>query len=347
MSFIYFVLILGVIVLVHEAGHLITAKMFNVYCKEFSIGMGPKIYTFKGKETRYSLRLLPVGGFVSMAGEEGSEDTGIPFERSIKGIKPWKRMIVMLAGIFMNIVLAWVIFVGMFIYNGQAVVAPKAVIAGVTENSPAEAAGFLYGDEIKKLTFSDGTYIIPTDFYDIVTYVQLYTDQITFNVLREGETLNIKVTPEYIKAENRYFLGLKIPASTVVKINPIQAIGYGTNSIVTTTQDIFSTLSRLVRGIGLQAVSGPIGIFDVTAQSAKQGVDSLILLMGILSLNVGIFNLLPVPLLDGGRVLITAVEMIVRKPINKKFEQILMLGSAALMILLVVLVTWQDLLRLL
>lgn len=347
MDFIYFVIVLGIIVFIHELGHLIAAKFFGVYCKEFAIGMGPRLFSLKGKETTYSIRLLPLGGFVTMAGEEGIDVDDIPAERTIKGIKRYQRMIVMLAGIFMNILLAWVIFVGMYAFNGQVVLAPKPIVAGVVADSPASRAGFLYGDTITKLTFSDGTVIIPKDFYEVVQYIQLYTDETKFLVQRDNQTIEILITPEYIKAENRYFVGLKLPDPIVKKINPIQAIGYGTGTLVSGVDDIFSTLSRLVRGIGLKSISGPVGIFKVTSQQAAQGLSSLIVLVGVLSLNVGIFNLLPIPLLDGGRVLLTAIEMIMRKPLNPKVESFLLTLSAGLMIGLLLLVTWQDILRLL
>jgi len=347
MDFIYFVIVLSIIVFIHELGHLIAAKTFGVYCKEFAIGMGPRIFSLKGKETTYSIRLLPLGGFVTMAGEEGIDVDDIPASRTIKGIQRYKRMIVMLAGIFMNILLAWVIFVGMYAFTGQVVLAPKPIVAGVVADSPASKAGFIYGDKIVKLTFSDGTVIVPKDFYEVVQYIQLYIDQTKFLVERAGKTVEILVTPEYIKAENRYFVGLKLPDATVKKINPIQAVGYGTSTLVSGVEDIFSTLSRLVRGIGLKSISGPVGIFNVTSQQAAQGLSSLIVLVGVLSLNVGIFNLLPIPLLDGGRVMLTAVEMITRKPLNPKLESFLLTVSAGLMIGLLILVTWQDILRLL
>jgi regulator of sigma E protease len=290
MDFIYFVIVLGIIVFIHELGHLIAAKYFGVYCKEFAIGMGPRIFSLKGKETIYSIRLLPLGGFVTMAGEEGIDVEEIPVERTIKGIKRYQRMLVMLAGIFMNILLAWVIFVGMYMYTGQVVLAPKPVVAGVVADSPASRAGFQYGDRIVKMTFSDKTVIVPKDFYEVVQFIQLYTDETKFAVIRDGVTIEIIVKPEYIAAEQRYFVGLKLPEAVVKKINPIQAIGYGTGTLVKGIDDIFSTLTRLVRGIGLKSVSGPVGIFKVTSQQAQQGIGSLIVLIGVLSLNVGVFN---------------------------------------------------------
>ncbi len=347
MTLLYFVIILGIIVFVHELGHLITAKMFGVYCKEFAIGMGPKVKSWQKGETLYSLRALPIGGFVAMAGEEGVDMEDIPANRTIKGIAPLKRIVIMLAGIFMNILLAWVIFVGVFLYQGARSLPPQPIIAGVVSGSVAETAGFLANDEIVKVAFSDGTSIVPKDFYEVITYTQLYNDEMTFTVIREGVNLAIKVTPLFNEKEGRYMIGLMLPQPVIEELSFFGAIWAGTEYVGTTITEIVNTLSRLVRGIGLNAISGPIGIYDVTDQQAQQGLLSLIVLTAILSVNVGIFNLLPIPLMDGGRVVITVAEMIIGKPINREFEQALMTASVILVIGLVLFVTWQDILRLL
>ncbi|MBV1708409.1 MAG: site-2 protease family protein [Erysipelothrix sp.] len=347
MTLLYFVIILGIIVFVHELGHLITAKIFGVYCREFAIGMGPKVKSWQKGETLYSLRALPIGGFVAMAGEEGVDTEDIPANRTIKGIAPVKRIIVMLAGIFMNILLAWIIFVGVFIYQGARSLPPQPVITGVVSGSVAETAGFLANDEIIKVAFSDGTSIVPKDFYEVITYTQLYTDEMIFTVNRNGVNLTIKVTPLFNEDEGRYMIGLMLPQPVIEELSFFGAILAGTEYIGTTIGEIVNTLSRLVRGIGLNAISGPIGIYDVTDQQAQQGLLSLIVLTAILSVNVGIFNLLPIPLMDGGRVVITIAEMIIGKPINREFEQALMTASVILVIGLALFITWQDILRLL
>lgn len=344
-TFLYFALVLGVIVLIHEIGHLVTAKLFNVYCKEFAVGMGPKIFSKKFKETEYSIRALPLGGFVAMAGEEGVDDN-VPFERSILGIAPWKRMIVMLAGIFMNFVLAFVLFVGIYAYQGYAVEAPKPIIAGTMADSPADKAGFMANDLIKKITFSDGTTVIPSDFYEIITYIQMYTDTTEFVVDRNGTEVTISVTPEFIEAENRYYLGITMPSATRVDINILGALKYGALEVGNTVESMVFTLTRLIRGIGLNAISGPIGIYQVTATQASYGLINILYLMGLLSINVAIFNLLPLPILDGGRVVLTLYELVFKKPMSKKVEQILMVISIGLLLLLMAFVTLQDILRL-
>ncbi|NTW94994.1 MAG: site-2 protease family protein [Erysipelotrichaceae bacterium] len=346
MSILYTLLILSVIIMVHEIGHLASAKLFNVYCQEFSLGMGPKIWGFKRKETSYNLRLFPFGGFVNMAGE-AMIDVEVPHERTLLGIKKYQRIIIMLSGIFMNFILAFVLFVGINWNLGYIYQSPKAVIAGVVENSPAEVAGLQLDDKILKMTFVDGSSIIPKNFDDVITYTQLYHNEITFTLLRGSTELTISVTPVYDEENQRYFLGVMLPPSEKVTINLFEGIGYAFNTMIGTIYGMFLLIGKLLTGVGLQSVSGPLGIIEVTQTQASYGLLNMIYLTAILSLNVGVFNLLPLPILDGGRVFLILIEMIIKKPINKKFELALMYGSALVMILLMVLATWQDLGKLL
>jgi regulator of sigma E protease len=312
--------------------------------------MGPKIWGFKGKETTYNIRLLPFGGYVAMVGEESVEpDAGVdvPSERTLLGIAKYKRIIIMLAGIFMNFILAFILFVGINWNLGYVIESPKAVIAGVVENSPAETAGFQIDDKILKLTFVDGTSFVPQNFDDVITYTQLYHNEITFTVLRGTSEMIIKVTPVYEAETNRYFLGVMLPPYEKVTINFIQSFGYAFKTMIETITGMFLLIGKLLRGVGLQSVSGPLGIVEITQTQASYGFINMIYLTAILSLNVGVFNLLPIPILDGGKVFLIAIEMIIKKPISKRLELALMYASALLMILIMILATWQDLGRLL
>lgn len=343
---IAFIFVLGLIVLVHELGHLLSAKSFKVYCKEFAIGMGPKLFSWKGKETTYSLRALPFGGFVSMLGEEGVEAEGIPFERSIKGIARWKQLIVMLAGIVMNFILAFVIILGLHLSTGVVSVNPEPIIAGVLENTPASNAGLQTNDRIVKVTFSDGTSLEPKDFYQVLEALQMYHDTMVFTIQRSNELLEFEVTPQYSQTEERYLIGITIPEPSYVSIHPLESVGYAFSDLASIALSMVTTLSRLVRGIGLDAVSGPVGIYQIASDTAQMGFSSVLYLAAILSLNVAIFNLLPLPIMDGGRSLLLMVEMVTHKPINKTVEQALMLVSMGLLFLLMIWVTTQDLFRL-
>lgn len=345
-GFLAFIFVLGLIVLVHELGHLISAKTFNVYCKEFAIGMGPRLFSWKGKETTYSIRALPLGGFVSMLGEEGVEAEGIPFERSIKGIARWKQLIVMLSGIAMNILLAFLIFAGIHMVTGIIAVNPEPVVVGIVEGSPAQEAGLQIDDRIVRVEFSDGTFIIPKDFYQILEGIQMYHDTLIFTVDRSGKQQEITVIPRFDEAEQRYLVGITIPNPNYIEINFFDSFRYAVEDIQSMSVSMISTLSRLIRGIGLDAISGPVGIYQVASDTAEMGFLSVLYLAAILSLNVALFNLLPIPVMDGGRSLFLIIEMILRKPLNKKLEQALMIASMLLLFLVMAFVTTQDLFRL-
>lgn len=346
MAILYFIILLSVIIIVHECGHLIAAKCFHVYCGEFSIGMGPKLWSYKGKETTFTLRALPIGGYVAMAGEEGSEFEGVPRERTIKGVSHWKQIIIMLAGVIMNFVLAWLIFASIILINGSYNIAPKAVVGGVVAGSPAEAAGFAEGDVITKVVFADGTVVKPSNFYEILTYSMDNTDPVTYTLKRGGETLEKTVAPVYDEQEQSWLVGIKIPPATQVKTTMLNSGYYGAQYMGQTVKELITALTRLVKGIGFEDLSGPVGIYQVTEQQASLGLQNYILLIALLSLNVGVFNLLPLPILDGGRILLVIVEMIIGKPLNQKLEAGITAVGVALVLLLMVYVTWQDLMRL-
>ena len=345
MTLIVPILVLSLIVLVHELGHLASAKLFGVYCKEFAIGMGPKLFSKKGKETEYSIRAFPFGGFVAMAGEE-SVEAEVPFERSLLGIAKWKRIVILLSGVAMNFALAFVLFLSINLAVGAIYQSPKPIIASVIADSPAEEAGLKANDLILKMSFSDGTSIVPKTFDDVVTYVQLYHSTMTLTIDRSGEIVEITVTPVFNESSQRYYLGVNLPPGEMVKINGFEAVGYAFNTMISTVFGMFIFIGKMLTGVGLTQVSGPIGIIDVTNTQASLGLLNLTYLTALLSLNIGVFNLLPLPILDGGRVMLTLIEAVFRRPINKNIELALMYISAAALIGLMLFATWQDLGRL-
>ena len=174
----------------------------------------------------------------------------------------------------------------------------------------------------------------------------MYTDTTTFVIDRNGQELSISVLPEFIEDENRYFLGIEMPSATRIEITFLESFKYGAIEVKNTVDSMVFTITRLIRGIGLNAISGPIGIYQVTAQQASYGFINILYLMGLLSINVAIFNLLPLPILDGGRVVLTLYEWIFKKPMSKKVEQALMMISVGLLLLLMAFVTMQDIFRL-
>ncbi|MEG0239829.1 RIP metalloprotease RseP [Anaerorhabdus sp.] len=350
MGVIYFILVLSVIIVIHELGHLIAAKAFGVYCYEFSLGMGPKLFSIQGKETKYSLRLIPIGGYVAMSGEQEDDmelypNIDVPANRSIKGIARWKRVIVMLAGIAMNFALCWLIITGLLLNSGAYGISPKPIVESVVENGPAEAAGFQSGDLIKKVVLDDGTVIKPKEFDDITIFTQMYTGEVVYTVERNGELIELPPVKGIQNEQGAYMIGINSPKGEYVEITLLNAGYYSFDYMIDMTKDIFKSLARLVQGNGLDQLSGPVGIYQVTEQTASQGPTSLLLLVALLSLNVGIFNLLPLPILDGGRVVLIVAEIIIGKPLNKKFEIGLMTASMVLLFGLMIFATWQDIVR--
>lgn len=344
---IAFVVMLSVIVTVHELGHFITAKKFGVFCGEFSIGMGPVIYKHQGKETQFSIRALPIGGFVSMAGEDDDtkKDIEVPFERTINGITPGRKIIVMLAGIFMNIVLAWVIFVFIFMYTGTAVDASSATLGSINKDGVAEKAGFKEGDTILSITKENGKVITIDSNNDLRTEINLDPQTFIFTVKRGDETLNIEATPEFNEEERAYMLGVSTKVG-VKKIAWYEAFQYGTEKTIDNSTLIFRSLCSLLQGKNLNQLSGPVGIFDVTKKAFNDDILTYIQLFAIFSLNIGIFNAIPIPILDGGRALITVLEKIIGRPINQKVFEIIMYAGMFALIALMVYATWNDILRL-
>lgn len=349
MTVIYFVLILSVIIIIHELGHLIAAKHFGVYCKEFSIGMGPMIYQKQVGETAWSVRALPIGGYVAMAGEtledDGEDEEDIPFERTINGIKPWKQIVVMAAGAIMNILLAWVIFVGITAYQGQIAIPGSPVITSFSENSPAEKAGFKVNDEIIKV--QNGTHSEKVDeFDDVVEFINYFQGETIFTVLRDGKEVEVKMTPVLDEEENIYKMGVYHDNYDVKKINLLEAIPYGTQKMVDSVSTILNSLGKLIQGIGLKNLSGPVGIFKMTDQITQTGFLTTMAFVGLLSVNVGIFNLLPIPILDGGRIFITLIEMLIGRKLSERVQNVIMTIGLVAIVALMLYATWNDITRL-
>lgn len=357
LTIILFILMLTAIISIHEFGHFITAKLFGVYVFEYSIGMGKKLFSRKGKETVFSIRLLPIGGYCSMAGDNDNEIEAnpeidvdikdIPFNRTLLGIAKWKKIIILLAGVFMNFVLALIITSMIFLSNGKYVQSPKPIINEVYVNYPAANAGILKDDEVIKIELENGYSIKPTTFNDVSTLLSAYeSGDITFTINRNNEIKEIKVTPIYNEDEGRYIVGITSYEGEIIDINFFNSFKFGFLYLISMAKLIWTTLIGLFRGVGLNNLSGPIGIYNATSEAVSYGFKNYLLLAGILSLNVGIFNLIPIPALDGGRVVLTIIEALIRKPIPKKVESVIMTISVLIFVLIMVFATGNDIFRL-
>ncbi len=349
LTFILFILLFTVLIMVHEAGHLIAAKKFGVYCYEFSFGMGPLLFSKKFKETQYSIRALPIGGYVAMAGEEGDDEVypgvQVPEGRRITDQVWWKRAIIQLAGIFNNILLAYFIFCMVVLAAGGISTSPEPVVDSVIAGSAAEAAGFEAGDRIIEIQKEDGSSIKPAEFIDMQTFI---TDDstLTITVERDGTEEVFTVTPEYSEEEERYMIGVNAPEGKVAEVNLLNCWYYGAYEMVMLTRLMFQAIINIFQGAGLSNLSGPVGIYQATETYVKMGFESYMLLIAQLSLNLGIFNALPLPVLDGGQFVITVAEAVTRRRLNEKIRVGLMLTCWALLIGLMIYVTWNDIVRL-
>ena len=341
-----FVIIISVIVFVHEFGHFITAKHFGVFCGEFSIGMGPLLWSKQGKETQYSIRAIPIGGYVSMAGEadDTKKDVDVPFERTILGIAPWKRIVVMLAGIFMNIILAWIIFIGLSMATGVAPVNEQPVFAKIVENSAAEKAGFEAGDIIVSLKYEDGRIVELESVSQLTEEIALYHDTCVYTVNRDGKLLDITATPEK-QEDGTYILGVSI-ATNYREIKWYESFYYGTMDMLDSSTLIVKSLSTLFVGKNWDQVSGPVGIVSMVGETVSNGFLSFMNLMAVLSLNIGIFNAIPIPALDGGRAVITFVEMVSGKTVSEKMLEKLIVAGFILLLGVMLFATLNDVLKL-
>lgn len=349
-NIIVFFLILGAIVLIHELGHFLTAKLFGVYCAEFSIGMGPKLFSKKKGETEYQIRALPIGGYVAMAGEADQEDNEImkdvPYERTLKGIKTWKKCVIMLAGVFMNFVLALVLLIG--IYSFVEVQTNTSEIGSVVKNKGAALAGIEAGDVINKITINNEEHIIAS-FSDIQEVLdnenlQLDTDTVTMKVglTRNKHYLEKKVTAKYNNETKSYVMGI---TAATKQLTFAEAIRQGINQFIEYALLIFTTLGKLITDMThtVSQLSGPVGIYTVTAQVTQTGsISTLLSLTALLSTNIGMFNLLPIPGLDGSQVLFALVEKVIRREIPTRIKYALQMAGLILVFGLMIFVAVND-----
>ena len=338
-----FIIMLSVIVILHELGHFLVARHFGVYCKEFSIGMGPALYQHEGKETTFSIRAIPFGGYVMMAGEEdGSQNDeddwlkNVPENRRLNKISKWKQVCVMMAGIVMNILLAWIIYMAVAVSH----------VYVVQENSVAQKAGLQKDDRILKVKSQDGSTLKPKTQYEVLEFIQYHHNTLTLTVKRKDSTFTTMLKPSYDKEMEGYTIGYKSIA-LAKKIPWYQSLWVGTQNTWDSATTIFRSLNMLIHGQGLENLSGPVGILNVTSKSVQYGLSTYFSLFAMISLNIGIFNAIPIPALDGGRILILLIEKILGRKVSTKVVENIIMASFVLLMLLFVYATYNDILRLL
>ena len=344
MNIVIAFIIFGIIVLIHEFGHFLFAKLSGVKVMEFSVGMGPRIFSVKGKETKYSLKLLPLGGSCAMYGEDEDEDAPGSFNSApLLG-----RIATIAAGPAFNFILAFL--VAIFIVANVGV--DKPVISGFVSGLPAESSGLMVGDEIKEINGKN------VDFYrNVSTYLFLNQGKdIVLTVKRNGnEEKIVNISPVYNEEHSQYMIGIR--SSGYQKLNnPLEIIKYSVLEVKFTISMTVESLAHLIKGkVDVGEVSGPVGIVsmigDTVNESKPYGIFVVLLSLSqmvlLLSANLGVMNLLPLPALDGGRLIFLFLEAIFRKPLNRKVEGYVHLAGFALLMLLMVFVMFNDIRKIL
>lgn len=342
-TFLYFILVLGVTVFIHEFGHFIFAKKAGVYVYEFSLGMGPAILKKKSKksETVYSLRLFPIGGFVQLAGEDPDLDKDIPTEKRMQS-KTWlQKFSVMIAGILFNFLLAIILFFIVFLKTGSPT--NKPLIDSITENTPAYNSNLATNDLIISL---NGKKINDLDKFNL-EYTVYRGETLTLEVKKEnGITEKVVLEPQVIKEDEaqNYVYGFSI--KTTYENGIIASIKGAILKVFSLIKQMFLIIVYLITGkISLSSMAGPVGIYQIVGETSKYGFINILYLIGYICTNVGFVNLIPIPAFDGGRILFLIIEKIKRKPINPKTENIIHSIGFAFLIALMIFITINDVIR--
>lgn len=347
LSLLLMIFILGIIILVHELGHFLWAKKFNVHIYEFSIGMGPVIKTHVGKDKiNYNLRAVPIGGFVSMAGEvyEDDETKKIPKDKFLCNKPWWQRLIILVAGVVNNFILALVLlFISALIWGGNSL---EPVVEEAVEGYPMAEAGITKGDKIVEI---NGHKIKSWDVAQIVLYMKNKNDYYSFKIEHDdGKVEEYKITPKVEETEDgeeREVFGVQIKQTELSGF--LGSVKYAFGKFGSVVHSMWLTITGLITGkISLGALSGPVGIYQVVDQSVSYGLDYIIYIVAFLSLNVGFINILPFPAFDGGRVLFILIEKIKGSPVDSKFENMCHTIGFFLLMLLMIVITIHDILRL-
>ena len=336
-------LFFGLIISFHELGHFIFAKLFKVQVNEFSLGMGPAIFKKKKGETQYSLRLLPIGGYVSMEGEDEDSEN----ERAFCNIKAWKRFIIIAAGGVVNLIMGVIVVAIMLATSGDLIGTPQ--INFFHEDASTATQGLQESDVIKKINgktvFSeyDLSFLMARDKDGVIDFV----------VERNGEKMPVNGVK---------FDTVKNPDGTITIIYDFVIVGVKSNvwtvaknavlESISIARIVWLSLFDLVTGqYGLSDLSGPIGTVTIIADTAQNAVaqtdySTLFMIMALIAINIGLFNLLPLPALDGGRLFFLLIEMIFRKPIPRKYEGWIHAIGLGLLLLLMVVISFSDIMKL-
>lgn len=369
MIFLYFIIVLGILIFVHELGHFLVAKWLGIRVEKFSLGFGPKLIGWHWGETEYLLSAFPLGGYVKLFGEGGFAENEMieedyeqnpaslpqPSETSLSdedraqsfAHRPvWQRMAVVIAGPAFNMFFAWLLLIMLYL-AGMPIM--KASIGEVFKDKPAARTGLQPGDLI---TAVNGRTI--RQWEDFSAEMAKAKAEVAITILRKDKTTTLRMTPELSESKNLFGETIKKP---IVGVSPaydvvtqrfglVDALQLGNAKAVEVTKLTVLSLAKLFQGVvPLKTVGGPIMIADMANKAAQSGGATFFLLLAVVSINLGVLNLLPVPVLDGGHLLFYTVELIIRRPVPQKVREFAQQAGMVLLIGLMVLAFYNDIMR--
>ena len=340
------IILFCVMIFPHELGHFIAARAMGVKVNEFAFGMGPTIWKKQGKETLYSIRLFPIGGFCAMEGEDGSEEDEEDIlteldERAFRNKKPWQKLIILAAGSFMNVLCAILIMSLILGIMGFT----TNTIGEITPGSPAEAAGLLAGDKILSIngndveSWNDVITLIPADGSEAEIYVDGRNGERMLTVqpvLQDVTDASGQVTGQ------RYVIGI----ASKISHSPFIAVAAGTQSTWNIGKMIVDSLGMLITGeAGADELTGPVGMVQMVSESVSYGFWYYGFLTAMICVNLAILNMLPLPALDGGRIIFVLITMITGKKISDKLEGVVHLAGMLVLFSLMIYVCFNDVIK--
>ncbi len=374
MTFLIFLIVLGALVFVHELGHFLVAKKAGVRVDEFGFGYPPRALII-GKKwgTLFTLNWIPFGGFVKIFGENYEEGTPplAPSPLQGEGVgdevgknftqvsKKWQATI-LASGVIFNIIFAWFLFSLGFMIGlptsvendfGAAVKNPVLTIIDILPDSPAQKVGLKTGDKVKSLSLDNGNVPRELNPESVSNFINNSASQISMEINRGKEVLNFKLTPETGMVENKKIIGISMDMVGILSLPVHKAIYEGGRTAFKITYLTAGGLLNLIKNAArgeadISNVAGPVGIVGLVGDASRLGLAYLITFTALISVNLAIINLIPFPALDGGRIIFVAIEGITKKTINPKIAQILNTAGFALLIILMLIVTYRDILRL-
>jgi len=343
-------IILSFLIFFHELGHFTAARFFGVQVDVFSIGFGKKIFSKQIGKTEWTLSMIPLGGYVKMKGQDDSDPSFVSYDEDSYNIKtPWERIVILLAGPFANFLLAFLLYLSI-----SAIGIPKllATVGDANSTQPAYQAGIRNGDKITQI---NGKSILFWE--EMAQSIQENPSRLNITILREGEYFNLTVIPKLQKVPNKFnemverkIIGIKpdINSTKNIQYGVYDGLNYAYTQTKNASMLIVNGLQKMLSGlVPMEQVGGVVSIVDVTAKASNVGFIALLFFTALISVNLGVLNLLPIPALDGGHIVFNLYEMITKRKPNEEIMYKLTLMGWAILLTLMLLGLYNDINRLL